>query len=62
MSKSQGTDDFFEVRNSFYLGLYQQCINEATTKIRGRNLEKDLFIYRSYVALKKYRIVLDEIR
>ena len=61
MAKPNVSDDYFEVKNAFYLGNYQTCINEAS-KIRGKSLEKDLFTYRSYIALKKYRIVLDEIR
>lgn len=61
MAKTNASDDFFEVKNAFYLGNYQHCINEAS-KIRGKSLEKDLYTYRSYIALKKYRIVLDEIR
>jgi len=58
--KDASSDDLFEVRNAFYIGNYQHCINEAS-KIRGKCLEKDLFVYRSYIALQKYRIVLDEI-
>jgi len=59
-SKNSTSDDLFEVKNAFYIGNYQHCINEAS-KIRGKNIEKDIFTYRSYIALKKYRIVLDEI-
>lgn len=44
MAKKDATsDDLFEVRNAFYIGNYQHCINEAT-KIRGKSLEKDLFV------------------
>uniref|UniRef100_A0A336MJG1 Coatomer subunit epsilon n=1 Tax=Culicoides sonorensis TaxID=179676 RepID=A0A336MJG1_CULSO len=58
--KDASSDDLFEIRNSFYIGNYQQCINGATS-LRAKSLEKDLLVYRSYIAQKRYRIVLDEI-
>lgn len=54
----------FDVRNNFYLGSYQQCINEAqNAKVKSQDdsLAKDSFLYRSYVALNKHSIPLSEI-
>ncbi|CAF2939243.1 unnamed protein product [Rotaria sp. Silwood2] len=57
-------DELFEIRTNFYTGNYQQTINEATKLKVPQNLqtEKDLFMYRAYIAQKKYGVVLDEIR
>lgn len=66
MSNSGGdVDELFEVRNSFYIGNFQHCINEAqslnptSTDIR---IERDVFMYRAYTAQGKYGLVLDEIK
>uniref|UniRef100_A0A914VXG5 Coatomer subunit epsilon n=1 Tax=Plectus sambesii TaxID=2011161 RepID=A0A914VXG5_9BILA len=57
-------DVLFEVRNAYYLGNYQQCINEAQ-KVRVTSDEdkttKDCFMYRAYIAQNKFTIALDEI-
>lgn len=42
--KDTASDDLFEIRNAFYIGNYQQCINGAST-LRGKSLEKDLLVY-----------------
>lgn len=57
-------DELFDVKNSYYIGNYQQCINEAQrVQITSREmkLERDVFLYNAYIAQKKYRIVTDEI-
>lgn len=61
---SDHVDELFDVRNSYFTGNFQTCINEAQKlKLMDNSLsvEKDVFMYRSYIALKKYRVVLDEI-
>lgn len=53
--------ELIDVENAFYIGNYQTCINECN-KISKPSLEKDFFMYRSYIAQNKYRVVLDEIK
>nr|CAI5843849.1 unnamed protein product [Callosobruchus analis] len=66
MSKAQDSvDELFEVKNYFYIGNYQQCINEAQ-KLRKPSttdviIQRDIFTYRSYIAQNKFLVVLDEI-
>lgn len=57
-------DELFDLKNAYYIGNFQQCINEAEkVKVLSSEikLERDVFVYRSYIAQKKYRIVLEEI-
>jgi len=65
MSKGSSSD-LFEIKNYFYLGNYQAAINEAsslpTDSLSDNDkLERDVFLYRSYIAQGNYRVVLDEI-
>lgn len=65
MSRQQEIDELFEVRNYFYIGNYQQCINEAQ-KLRKPSspeiaIQRDIYTYRSYMAQNKFLVVLDEI-
>nr|CAG4647254.1 EOG090X0A8E [Megafenestra aurita]SVE92539.1 EOG090X0A8E [Megafenestra aurita] len=65
MPEQQGeTDELFDVKTQFYIGNYQSAINEAQKlKLNSpvQKLERDAFVYRAYIALKKYTVVLNEI-
>ena len=52
-------------RRQFYLGNYQQAINEASTKkLANKDLatERDLFLLRSYLAQRQGRSFLEQVR
>jgi len=63
-STSEHVDELFDVRNAYFTGNFQTYINEAQ-KLKlsdpSMSLERDVFTYRAYLALRKYRVVLDEI-
>ncbi|XP_077285882.1 coatomer subunit epsilon [Arctopsyche grandis] len=62
--QQQDVDEVFEVRNAFYIGNFQLCINEALNLKPSNSdfaLERDAYMYRAYIAQKNYRIVLHEI-
>lgn len=48
------SDPLFTVRNSFYLGAYNQVINEAAdmnSLADHEAVERDCFVHRSYIAM-----------
>jgi len=57
-------DELFDVKNAYFTGNFQTCINEGQKlKLTDPSivLERDVLMYRSYLALRKFRVVLDEI-
>lgn len=54
----------FAVRNNFYIGAYNNAINEASD-IEGlseaEQTERDVYVYRSYIALGSHDLVISEI-
>jgi hypothetical protein len=69
LSRSQSTaiepDELYTLRNLFWLGNYQLAINEANTLNKLPShlvIEKQEYVYRSYIALEQYHIVMNEIK
>jgi len=55
-------DELFEVKTYYYIGAYQQCLNEINKLSRLSSVEKDCFMWRAYIAQNKHRVVLDGIK
>jgi len=66
MPKESSESDLFELKNFFVLGKYQAAINEGSSLgsslEEGDRIERDVYIYRSYIGQGKYRLVTDEIK
>ncbi|XP_041980647.1 coatomer subunit epsilon [Aricia agestis] len=63
--QQQDVDELFEIKNAFYVGNYQQAINEAqnlnpSTPLLA--LQRDAYLYRSYIAQGSFRIVYQELK
>ncbi|XP_072775433.1 coatomer subunit epsilon [Taeniopygia guttata] len=58
-------DELFDLRNNFYIGAYQAAINEAQrAKPRSpeQALQRDVFLFRAYIAQRKFGVVLEELQ
>jgi len=66
MSTSQeNVDELFDLKNAFFTGNYQTCINEAgKLKLADQSLalERDVLLYRAYLAQRKWRVVIEEVK
>lgn len=55
------SDELFDLKTSFYLGNFQQALNEAQ-KLRLSDpilqVEKDVYMYRAYLAQKNSELYL----
>ncbi|CAG9791067.1 unnamed protein product [Diatraea saccharalis] len=63
--QQQDVDELFDVKNAFYIGNYQQAINEALSFNASTPLlalQKDAYLYRSYIAQGNHRLVLQELK
>ncbi|XP_038687041.1 coatomer subunit epsilon-1-like isoform X1 [Tripterygium wilfordii] len=56
-------DQLFNLRNNFYLGAYQAAINNSDLPNLSPEdaVERDCLVYRSYIALGSYQLVINEI-
>ncbi|EEF32502.1 coatomer subunit epsilon-1 [Ricinus communis] len=56
-------DHLFTLRNNFYLGAYQAAINSSDIPNLSPDdvVERDCIVYRSYIALGSYQLVINEI-
>jgi len=65
MSNKESSNELFDLKTAFYLGNFNQAVNEAQRfKSSDSHLqtEKDVYMYRAYIAQKKYGVVLDDIK
>ncbi|GAY33835.1 hypothetical protein CUMW_008210 [Citrus unshiu] len=63
MAAAAAPDHLFNLRNNFYLGAYQAAINNSdlTNLPPDDAVERDCLVYRSYIALGSYQLVISEI-
>jgi len=64
-AESYEANELFDIKNSYYIGNYQQCIKDAKKEppnYGNLRLQRDIFMYRAYLAQKNYAIVLAEIK
>ncbi|GAB2220333.1 hypothetical protein Drorol1_Dr00007978 [Drosera rotundifolia] len=63
MAAAAAPDLLFNHRNNFYLGAYQAAINNSDVPNLSSDdsIERDSFVYRSYIALGSHQLVISEI-
>lgn len=66
MPANDDIDILFDIKTAYYIGAFQQCI-QAAQKVKLNNdkdleLERDTYVFRSYVCQRKYGVVFDEIK
>ncbi|KAK9068859.1 hypothetical protein SSX86_012975 [Deinandra increscens subsp. villosa] len=56
-------DLLFALRNNFYIGAFQAAINSGDVQNLSEEdaIERDCLVYRSYIALGSYQLVINEI-
>lgn len=56
-------DHLFNLRNNFFLGAFQAAINNSDVPNLSPDdvVERDCLVYRSYIALGSYQLVINEI-
>jgi len=65
MTHQDTVDELFDLKNAFYTGNYQTAINEAGKLKLGDpelSLQRDVLVYRAYLAQRKWRVVLEEVK
>lgn len=65
MTHQDTVDELFDLKNAFYTGNYQTAINEAGKLKLGDpelSLQRDVIVYRAYLAQRKWRVVLEEVK
>ncbi|CAM8955181.1 unnamed protein product [Rhodiola kirilowii] len=60
---ASASDLLFGLRNNFYLGAYQATINNSDIPNLSPDdaVERNSIVYRSYIALGSYELVINEI-
>lgn len=64
MTVEPESEELFDLKTNYFIGNYQYAITEASTIQSSDarvNLEKNVFMYRSHVALGQYDVVLNEV-
>jgi coatomer protein complex subunit epsilon len=65
VSSMMDPDELYTLRNQFWLGNYQQAVNEGNSLTRlptGLQVEKQEYMYRSFLALGQFDVVDGEIQ
>ncbi|KAL5794167.1 hypothetical protein ACOSP7_002761 [Xanthoceras sorbifolium] len=63
MAAAAAPDHLFNLRNNFYLGAYQAAVNNSDLPNLSQDdaIERDCLVYRSYISLGSYQLVINEI-